>query len=111
VIAVTPVDKLHFGGCQIRSRTNYIQLLKLDTGLTRGPEVRVADKDVVKAEGNLFLLQADTTRSVSLGVGIDEKGSLFSGSETGGQIYGRRRFANSTLLVCNCYDSRHNTPS
>jgi hypothetical protein len=35
---------------------------------------------------------------------------LFCGSETGGKIHRRGRFAHPTLLICDCYDSRHDLP-
>jgi len=79
-------------------------------GLSRRPQIRIADEDVVKSEGHVLFLEADTTGGVALWIGINEKGLLLGSSEAGSQVHRRSRFANSALLVCNCDYSRHCTP-
>jgi len=110
VIAVTPVDELYLGGSQIGRSADDIQFLELDTCLAGRSEIGITNEDVVQTEGHVFLFEAHSTRRVSLGIGVNEKGLLFCGSEAGGQVDRCSCFANSTLLVCYCDDSRHGIP-
>jgi hypothetical protein len=45
-----------------------------------------------------------------LGIAVDKKRGLFSGSEAGGQIHGRRSLSNPTFLVCYRNDSGQMLP-
>src|SRR5258708_30988975 len=54
--------------------------------------------------------KADCRGGVCLGIAIDEERGLFSGSEAGGQIHGRRSLSNPTFLVCYRNDSGQMLP-
>jgi hypothetical protein len=71
MIAVPSVDELDFGCCEIRSGAYYIELLELDTRLAGRSQVRISDQDIVKAKGDIFLLETDAAGGIPLGISID----------------------------------------
>ena len=110
MIAVAPVYELYFGRGQIWSGADHIEFLELHTCLSGGPQIGIADEDIVETEGDIVLLEANSARSIPLRVGVDEECLLLCGSKTGGQVHRSRCLANSALLICDCDDSRHGVP-
>src|SRR5256885_373234 len=65
----------------------------------------VEDQRVIEGSAGGIFGESDSCSRIGLGIAVNERSRLFSGSKTGGEIHSRGCFAHSAFLICDRDDS------
>ena len=100
-------NKFDLRSHQIAGGRNNVQVRKvhmLDDSIRK---LGLADQDLIHIRSRRPVLDAETTRRISLWVEIENEGALLCDRERGAEVDGGGRLADSTLLVSDRYDVGH----